>query len=205
MNGQPDRPPEDDAGHEDVAAQDDAVAKAANTETAEEVPEETTEEAAVPDAAAALAEAEAKVGENWDKYLRVAAELENVRKRAARDVEKAHKFALERIVADLLEVRDSLEMALSAGEESSIENLIEGNETTLKLLTTVMQRYGVEDIDPLGEPFDPNQHEAMTMQPSADAEPDSVLTVFQKGYALNGRLLRPARVVVATEPAKDAE
>ncbi len=197
MNGQPDRPPEDDAGHEDVAAQDDTVAKAANTEIAEE--------AIVPDAASPLAEAEAKAQENWDKYLRLAAELENVRKRAARDVEKAHKFALERIVADLLEVRDSLEMALSAGEESSIENLIEGNETTLKLLTTVMQRYGVEDIDPLGEPFDPNQHEAMTMQPSADAEPDSVLTVFQKGYALNGRLLRPARVVVATEPAKDAE
>ena len=197
MNGQPDRPPEDDAGHEDVAAQDDTVAKAANTEIAEE--------AIVPDAASALAEAEAKAAENWDKYLRLAAELENVRKRAARDVEKAHKFALERIVADLLEVRDSLEMALSAGEESSIENLIEGNETTLKLLTTVMQRYGVEDIDPLGEPFDPNQHEAMAMQPSADAEPDSVLTVFQKGCALNGRLLRPARVVVAAEPAKDAE
>ena len=197
MNGQPDRPPEDDADHEDVAAQDDTVAKAANTEIAEEE--------IVPDAASALAETEAKAQENWDKYLRLAAELENVRKRAARDVEKAHKFALERIVADLLEVRDSLEMALSAGEESSIENLIEGNETTLKLLTTVMQRYGVEDIDPLGEPFDPNQHEAMTMQPSADAEPDSVLTVFQKGYALNGRLLRPARVVVATEPAKDAE
>jgi len=197
MNGQPDRPPEDDAGHEDVAAQDETVAKAANTEIAEE--------AIVQDAASALAETEAKAQENWDKYLRLAAELENVRKRAARDVEKAHKFALERIVADLLEVRDSLEMALSAGEESSIENLIEGNETTLKLLTTVMQRYGVEDIDPLGEPFDPNQHEAMTMQPSADAEPDSVLTVFQKGYALNGRLLRPARVVVATEPAKDAE
>ena len=197
MNGQPDRPPEDDAGHEDVAAQDDTVAKAANTEIAED--------AIVPDAASPLAEAEAKAQENWDKYLRLAAELENVRKRAARDVEKAHKFALERIVADLLEVRDSLEMALSAGEESSIENLLEGNEITLKLLKTVMQRYGVEDIDPLGEPFDPNQHEAMTMQPSADAEPDSVLTVFQKGYALNGRLLRPARVVVAAEPAKDAE
>lgn len=197
MNGQPERPPVDDAGHEDVATQDDTVAEAANTET--------VAEAMVPDAESALAEAEAKAQENWDKYLRQAAELENVRKRAARDVEKAHKFALERIVADLLEVRDSLEMALSAGEDSSIENLIEGNATTLKLLTTVMQRYGVEDIDPLGEPFDPNQHEAMTMQPSADAEPDSVLTVFQKGYALNGRLLRPARVVVAAEPAKNTE
>jgi molecular chaperone GrpE len=197
MNGQPERPPVDDAGHEDVAAQDDTVAAAANTET--------VAEATVPDAESALAEAEAKAQENWDKYLRLAAELENVRKRAARDVERAHKFALERIVADLLEVRDSLEMALSAGEDSSIENLIEGNATTLKLLTTVMQRYGVEDIDPLGEPFDPNQHEAITMQPAADAEPDSVLTVFQKGYALNGRLLRPARVVVAAEPAKNTE
>jgi molecular chaperone GrpE len=187
----------DDAGHEDVAGQDDTVAAAANTET--------VAEATVPDAESALAEAEAKAQENWDKYLRLAAELENVRKRAARDVERAHKFALERIVADLLEVRDSLEMALSAGEDSSIENLIEGNATTLKLLTTVMQRYGVEDIDPLGEPFDPNQHEAITMQPAADAEPDSVLTVFQKGYALNGRLLRPARVVVAAEPAKNTE
>jgi len=76
---------------------------------------------------------------------------------------------------------------------------------TLKLLAAVMQRYGVEDIDPLGEPFDPNRHEAMTMQPSTDAEPDSVLTVFQKGYALNGRLLRPARVVVAAAPTKGAE
>lgn len=189
MNGQPDHPTGDNADHEEVAAQDDTVAEAANTEVAED----------------ALTVAQAKADENWDKYLRTAAELENVRKRAARDVEKAHKFSLERIVADLLEVRDSLEMALSSGEQSTIENLKEGNETTLKLLVAVMQRYGVEDIDPLGEPFDPNRHEAMTMQPSTDAEPDSVLTVFQKGYALNGRLLRPARVVVAAAPAEGAE
>ena len=189
MNGQPDHPTGDDADHEEVAAQDDTVAEAANTEVAED----------------ALTVAQAKADENWDKYLRTAAELENVRKRAARDVEKAHKFSLERIVADLLEVRDSLEMALSTGDQSTIENLKEGNETTLKLLVAVMQRYGVEDIDPLGEPFDPNRHEAMTMQPSTDAEPDSVLTVFQKGYALNGRLLRPARVVVAAAPAKGAD
>jgi molecular chaperone GrpE len=189
MNGQPDHPTGDNADHEEVAAQDDTVAEAANTEVAED----------------ALTVAQAKADENWDKYLRTAAELENVRKRAARDVEKAHKFSLERIVADLLEVRDSLEMALSSGEQSTIENLKEGNETTLKLLVAVMQRYGVEEIDPLGEPFDPNRHEAMTMQPSTDAEPDSVLTVFQKGYALNGRLLRPARVVVAAAPAEGAE
>jgi molecular chaperone GrpE len=189
MNGQPDHPTGDNADHEEVAAQDDTVAEAANTEVAED----------------ALTVAQAKADENWDKYLRTAAELENVRKRAARDVEKAHKFSLERIVADLLEVRDSLEMALSSGEQSTIENLKEGNETTLKLLVAVMQRYGVEEIDPLGEPFDPNRHEAMTMQPSTDAEPDSVLTVFQKGYALNGRLLRPARVVVAAAPTEGAE
>jgi len=191
MNGQPDRPPEGDAEVVEVAAQDDTDATAAANEVAGDT----------PDSDDPLAQARAKADENWDKYVRLAAELENVRKRAARDVEKAHKFALERIVADLLEVRDSLEMAVSAGEESSFESLQAGNETTLKLLATVMQRYGVEEIDPLGEPFDPNCHEAMTMQPSADAEPDSVLTVFQKGYALNGRLLRPARVVVAIAPA----
>jgi molecular chaperone GrpE len=193
MNGQPERPPGDDVDHEEVAAQDNTVAGPAG------------DEAVVQDADTALAEAQAKADDNWDKYLRLAAELENVRKRAERDVEKAHKFALERIVADLLEVRDSLEMALSAGDESTVDNLKEGNETTLKLLATVMQRYGVEDIDPLGEPFDPNCHEAIAMQPAADAEPDSVLTVFQKGYALNGRLLRPARVVVAAAPAEGSE
>ncbi len=195
MNGQPDRPAEGDAEYAEVAAQDDTVATDAENEVAGDM----------ADSDDPLADARAKADENWDKYVRMAAELENVRKRAARDVEKAHKFALERIAADLLEVRDSLEMAVSAGEESSFESLLAGNVTTLKLLTTVMQRYGVEDIDPLGEPFDPNCHEAMTMQPSADAEPDSILTVFQKGYALNGRLLRPARVVVATAPADSAD
>jgi molecular chaperone GrpE len=198
MNGQPDRPTGDDADHEEVAVQDDTVADAANTGVAADA-------IAEPGADDALSVAQARADENWNKYLRTAAELENVRKRAARDVEKAHKFSLERIVADLLEVRDSLEMALSSGEQSTIENLREGNETTLKLLVAVMQRYGVEDIDPLGEPFDPNRHEAMTMQPSTDAEPDSVLTVFQKGYALNGRLLRPARVIVAAAPAEGTE
>ena len=192
MNGQPDRPPGDDADNAEVAAQEESVPETAAVE----------DDANGSNTEAALAEAQAKAAENWEKYVRSVAEIENVRKRATRDVEKAHKFALERIVADLLEVRDSLEMALSAGDDSSIESLREGNETTLRLLAATMQRYGVEDIDPLGEPFDPNCHEAMTLQPSADAEPDSVLAVFQKGYALNGRLLRPARVVVAAAPEK---
>ena len=151
-----------------------------------------------------LAELSAKADENWEKYLRVAAELENVRKRAARDVENAHKFAIERFAADLLAVCDSLEMAL-ATDGVSFESLQAGSEATLKQLVSVMQRFGVDEVDPEGEPFDPTLHEAMTMQPSDDVEPGSVITVFQKGYALNGRLLRPARVVVAAESSENAE
>jgi molecular chaperone GrpE len=149
-----------------------------------------------------IAVLQAKADDNWDKYVRAAAELENVRKRAARDVEHAHKFGIERFAGDLLAVCDSLEMALVAEGESSVESLKAGSEATLKLLQSTLQRFGVEALDPHGEPFDPTIHEAMTMQPSADVEPGSVVTVFQKGYALNGRLLRPARVVVASEPAE---
>lgn len=138
--------------------------------------------------------------ENWDKYVRAAAELDNVRKRAQRDVDNARKFALERFATELLAVRDSLELGLSAADQADVVALREGSEATLKLLISTMQQFGIEEIDPQGEPFDAERHEAMTMQPSATAEPGSVLTVFQKGYALNGRLLRPARVVVAAEP-----
>ena len=151
-----------------------------------------------------IEELKAKVDENWERYVRAAAELENVRKRANRDVENAHKFALERFASDLLAVCDSLEMALQTDQEVSVESLREGSEATLKLLNSVMQRFGVEQLDPAGEPFDPNLHEAMTMQPSSTVEPGSVLTVFQKGYALNGRLLRPARVVVAAEQGENS-
>jgi molecular chaperone GrpE len=163
-----------------------------------EAPADGNQEAGTADL---VAELQARVDENWDKYVRAVAELENVRKRASRDVENAHKFALERFATDLLAVSDSLEMALAADEDASVESFRQGTEATLKLLSTIMQRFGVEELDPLGEPFDPNLHEAMTMQPSDTAEPGSVLTVFQKGYTLNGRLLRPARVVVAAETA----
>lgn len=183
MNAEPDR------ADEEVAATDEV-------ETIAEAGDDAIDE---------LAELQAKSDENWDKYLRAAAELENVRKRAMRDVEHAHKFAIERFATDLLAVSDSLEMAVAAEGESTVDSLREGTEATLKLLLTTMERFGIDEIDPLGEPFDPSHHEAMTMQPSADAEPGSVLTVFQKGYALNGRLLRPARVVVASEPVDDTK
>ncbi len=156
-----------------------------------------------PDAEAKLAAAEAKAVENWDRYLRAVAEADNIRKRAARDVENARKYALENFGRDLLAVRDSLEMGIQAADNADVETLLEGKEATLKLLTTTLERFGIEEVDPVGQPFDPEFHEAMTMQPSADAEPGSVLTVIQKGYSLNGRLLRPAMVVVAAEPAAD--
>ncbi len=185
MNAEPERPDEDDE----------------DTDTVEVVGEQ-AESAASDDAV--VAELQAKAEENWDRYLRAAAELENVRKRAARDVENAHKFALERFAADLLSVCDSLDMALDPGTEASADSLKEGTEATRKQLVSVLQRFGIEEVNPEGEPFDPELHEAMTMQPSADAEPGSVLTVFQKGYVLNGRLLRAARVVVAAEPDESA-
>lgn len=142
--------------------------------------------------------------ENWDKYLRALAELENVRKRSQRDVDNARKFALERFSGELLAVRDSLELGLTASDTADVALLREGSEATLKLLTSTMEQFGIVEIDPLGEPFDPQLHEAMTVQPSNDAEPGSVLAVFQKGYSLNDRLLRPARVVVAAETPPEA-
>jgi molecular chaperone GrpE len=186
MSGQQDRP-ESEQTESESATEEVAEASASDgVETADET---------------SLDELKALADENWDKYVRVAAELENVRKRASRDVENAHKYALERFCTELLAVKDSLEMGLAAADKADAQSLLEGKKATLKLLTATMERFGVVELNPEGVPFDPQEHEAMTMQPSADVEPGSVLTVFQKGYALNGRLLRPARVVVAAEPA----
>jgi molecular chaperone GrpE len=149
----------------------------------------------------ALAKAEAAAEENWNKYLITVAELENVRKRAARDLEKARLFGVEGLAGELLSVADSLEMALETGSQAPAETLLEGGRATLKQLQVAMEKYGVTVISPEGEPFNPELHEAMSMQESATAEPDSVLFVVQRGYQLNGRLLRPARVIVAKEPA----
>lgn len=147
-----------------------------------------------------LAAAEARANENWDKYLRAVAELDNVRKRAARDVENARKYGIERFVGELLAVSDSMEAALASGEQTDAAALLEGNRATLKLLGSVLAKFGVEAVDPAGEPFDPERHEAMTMVPNPDVEPNTVIDVIQKGFVLNGRLVRPARVVVASAP-----
>ena len=144
-----------------------------------------------------LEKAEAKAMENWDLYLRASAELENLRKRTKKDVENAHKFALDRFSRELLAVRDSIEMGLTADESTNIEKFLEGTKATLKILSTTMQQFGIEEINPSGEPFDPEFHEAISMQSSDKVEPGSVINVIQKGYSLNGRLLRPAMVIVS--------
>lgn len=147
---------------------------------------------------AAVAAAESRAAESKDLYMRALAEIENVRKRAARDVEQAHKFGLDRFASDLIGVKDSLELGLAAS--NGADSLKEGIEATLKLLSKAFEKVGLTEIVPQGEVFDPQLHEAMAMQPSAEAEPNTVLQVVQKGYQLNGRLLRPARVIVAREP-----
>ena len=146
----------------------------------------------------ALAAAETRALESRDLYMRALAELENVRKRASRDVEQAHKFALERIAHDLIGVKDSLELGLA--NPGSVDALREGTKATLQLLSKALEKAGLTEIVPQGEQFNPELHEAMMAQPSAEHVPNSITQVVQKGYQLNGRLLRPARVIVAKEP-----
>jgi len=153
---------------------------------------------------AELAEARAKAEENWSSYLRAVAETDNVRKRAQREVEAASRYAIERFAAELLDVRDSLQLGIAAGAAADSAQLIEGMEATLRLLDKAFDKSGLSVVDPSGQPFDPEFHEAMATQPSADQPPGTVLAVVQKGYLLNGRLLRPARVLVAREPDRPA-
>ncbi|MBT8091480.1 MAG: nucleotide exchange factor GrpE [Gammaproteobacteria bacterium] len=194
MNGQAERPEQDLENSSDPDNME-AASESAERQGGPEAAAENVEPA--DDVAAALAAAEAKAAENWDRYLRTAAEMENVRKRSARDVEHAHRFALERFGTELLAVRDALELGLESSDSASVDSLIEGSKATLKQLATVMERFGVEVVDPAGEPFDPERHEAISVQPSSDVEPGTVITVVQKGYVLNGRLLRPALVIVS--------
>jgi molecular chaperone GrpE len=147
---------------------------------------------------AALVQAEENLKQQREQYLRGAAEMDNVRKRAQRDIESAHRYALERFAAELLPVRDSLELGVRNGAHSDLSGVLAGQEATLKLLEKAFDRFSIKQIDPTGQRFDPSLHEAVLMQQAPNAAPNSVLQVVQSGYELNGRLLRPARVVVAT-------
>jgi molecular chaperone GrpE len=136
-----------------------------------------------------------------DQALRVRAEMENVRRRHTVELEKAHKYALDSFVRELLQVRDSLELGHDAAlsETADIAKLVEGMELTVKLLGDVMGRFGVEPVEPIGQSFDPEYHQAMSMQPRSDVPPGTVVAVIQKGYTLNGRLVRPALVMVSQQ------
>lgn len=150
----------------------------------------------------ALSRADATAADNWNRYLRSVAEMDNVRKRAARDIEAARRAGIEKLAIELLAIADTLEMGLESGAtaSASVESLLAGKQATLRLLLAAFEKFNIEVVDPTGYRFDPQLHEAMSMQPSNTAEPNSVLVVLQKGYRIGERLLRPARVIVAGEP-----
>lgn len=157
-------------------------------------------QASVEELSAELDQARAKADENWDQLLRARAELENLRRRQAAELEKAHKFALDGFVRELLQVQDSLELGSAAAQDpaADLDKLREGTALTLKLLGDVLGKFGVESVDPQGEPFNPELHQAMTMQSAPGVAPNTVVAVMQKGYTLNGRLVRPALVMVSS-------
>ena len=140
--------------------------------------------------------AQAKATENWDHYMRAKAEMDNLRRRNIKDVENAHKFGIEKLVTEILPVLDGIGMGLAV-EDASAESLREGMELTMTMLEKMMEKLGIEEIDPLNEPFDAAKHQAMSMQPNADVKPNTVIAVMQKGYSLNERLIRPAMVMVS--------
>lgn len=144
-----------------------------------------------------LTAAEQKAHENWEKSVRALAEVDNIRRRAERDVEHAHRYGVEKLVKELIPVLDSLEQALQAAISANDQSMIEGIELTHKLLINALGKFDVRPIEPLNEAFNPNHHEAMAMMESEEVAPNTVINVFQKGYVLGERVVRPARVVVS--------
>jgi molecular chaperone GrpE len=189
--------------------------KQEQAETAEPNPQESPQAELAPEAADAAAAGEAADGEPTleavvaqleedlaaarDAALRSQADAQNIKRRAEQDIEKARKFGLEQFARELLPVVDNLERALeaTAGQDEAVKPIAEGVELTLKSFLDALRKFNLEAVDPVGEPFDPNLHQAMSMVENADVEPNSVIAVMQKGYTLNGRLLRPAMVMVS--------
>lgn len=165
--------------------------------------EVTAEQARIAELEAQLEAAQQASLEERERAIRAVAEMENLRRRAAQDVEKAHKFALEKFAAELLPVLDNLERAIELAdkENDTLKPMIEGVELTLKSMQSGVAKFGLVALDPTNQPFDPNAHQAMSMVPSADVAPNTVIAVMQKGYELNGRVIRPAMVMVARAPS----
>lgn len=158
------------------------------------------EQSQLREALTRLAQAESLILQQKDEVLRVQAEMQNLRRRTEQDVEKAHKYGQERLSTELLAVMDNLERALQVSmdkEDDAVKALLQGVELTLKSFIDCFSKFGIIQIDPLGEPFDPQLHQAMAMQDNPDVEPNTVTTVMQKGYTLHGRVIRPAMVMVS--------
>ena len=180
-----------------------------DNETSEQLVEDNVEESQQEDEAvlaspaksadsleAQLEDAQAKASENWNQYLRAKAEMDNLRRRNVKDLENAHKFGIEKFATELLPVLDGMAMGLAV-EDASAESLREGMKLTMNMLEKMMEKLGIEEIDPLNEKFDAAKHQAMGVQPAADVEPNTIIAVMQKGYSLNERLIRPAMVMVS--------
>lgn len=146
-----------------------------------------------------LDQAEKKATENWDQLLRTKAEMDNIRRRTQKDLENAHKYALEKFIGELLAVKDSLELGVNAAQQENVtvDSLREGSEMTLSMLSNVFEKFNVVELNPEGEKFNPDHHQAMSIQPTSEMEPNTVMAVMQKGYLLNDRLVRPAMVMVS--------
>ena len=191
-----------DTNQEDISAkseQPEATTEEKLQPEADIDPSESTEDQEQP-AVNEVEELQQKLSTLGEQLLREQAEMQNVRRRAQRDVESAHKFALEKFATELLSVVDNLERAIGAidAEDESQKAVAEGLELTLKTFMDVLLKHSVEPVDPEGQPFDAALHQAVSMVPNAEVEPNTVINVFQKGYTLNGRLIRPAMVVVST-------
>jgi molecular chaperone GrpE len=160
--------------------------------------EELEDNSKIEDLESQLQEAQQSAKDNWDKLLRSQAEMENLKRRTTKDLENAHKFALDGFVKALLEVSDSLTMGIKSAkdEKATIETTTEGLELTMKVFNSTLEKFGVESINPVDEKFDPELHEAVTMLPMPDKKSNTVLEVIQTGFTLNGRLVRPALVIV---------
>ena len=177
---------------------DEALEEAVGATDDENLADLSEEERKIIELEKALEDAEAKAAENLDLALRTKAEAENIRRRSENEVASARKYAIEKFAEELLAVVDSLEQGLQAkAEHEESKAMKEGLELTLKMTLSTLQKFGVEQLNPIEEVFDPQLHEAMTMVPSPDHEKNTIIDVFQKGYSLNGRIIRPARVVVA--------
>jgi molecular chaperone GrpE len=195
---------QEEGGEVEVVAVNDEVVDLSSEATLEEqkgdpILVDTDSEATVAVVDAELEEAKAQAADYLERMTRIQAEMDNLRKRTARDVEKAHKFALEPFARELLAVADSMDHGLKAARGSGdIDSLREGVELTRKQLFGALEKFNIEVMDAMGVKFDPEQHEAMTLVPNPELTPNTVMDVIQKGYTLNGRLLRPARVIVSS-------